>query len=220
LTSQLLSKELRTSLESAAQRYEMFLAMDQQGDAAVSYLKSRGISLHVAQLYRLGTVDSGSPDHAEYAGWLSIPYLTRSGVVGFKFRKMNEADPRNKYMIPHGQSQRLYNTLAMDLADRTGTLAICEGEIDALTLTALCDIPAVAIPGSDTYKNRPEWRELFRGYQEVLIFQDDDEPGKRLAQQLKADIDTARIIRLPGKDVNDTYMAHGRDGIRRAAGLE
>lgn len=219
MTSELLSKESRTSLETAAQRYEMLLANDTLGDSVVAYLLSRGINLHVAQGYRLGVVDAESPDHAEYAGWLSIPYLTRSGVVGFKFRKMNENDPRNKYMIPHGQPQRLYNTPAMDEADKTGVLAICEGEIDAITLHGLCGIPAVAIPGADTYKNRPEWRELFRGYQEVLIFPDDDEPGMKLAHQIRADVDTARIVRLSGKDVNETYQAFGADGIRKAAGL-
>lgn len=211
MTSQLLSKEYKKSLESAAQRYEANLSQ-----ATIAYLKGRGITEEVArdQRYRLGTVTRDDLLHPEYAGWLAIPYITRAGVVSFKFRNP-EPNAKPKYIGPY--EHRLYNTQALDDADERGMLAITEGEIDAITLHALCDIPAVAIPGVDAYQGHPEWAELFR-YPMVLVFQDQDEPGEKLAKAIRADTG-ARIVRLPRKDVNATYVAEGRSAIRKAAGF-
>ena len=209
----MLSAESRKSLESACQRYQdnMYGA-----NGGASYLTSRGIQTPAVERYRLGVVDAESPEHPEYAGWLSIPYLTRSGVVSFKFRRLDNGEP--KYMGLGGGTARLYNTLAMDSADRSGILGIAEGELDALIATEI-GISTVGIPGADTYKTHTEWRELFRGYQRVLVFADSDEPGLNLAKQIRRDVDAARIVRLPAKDVNATFLEFGADAIREAAGL-
>jgi DNA primase len=209
----------------AATRYEREL-QGPNGVGVLAYLLARGLPPSVVRDYRLGQVDAGSPDHGDdMAGWISIPYLTRAGVVGFKFRNpVDGAKP--KYLSGHHES-RLYNTPAMDQADREGRLGIVEGEFDAIVNTALVGIPTVGIPGVDTYQAHPEWRELFRGYQEVLIFEDQDEinkitgkrPGRELATKLKADIDTSRIVRVPAKDVNDCYLKHGKNAVLQAAGL-
>jgi DNA primase len=218
-----LSDEFRRSLEATAARYQMALT-----EAARAYLLGRGLGPAEVARYRIGLVDGGVPEHEDYAGMLSIPYLTRAGVVSLKFRRAHDCSPNcqhAKYISPY--ETRLYNTLAMDEADRTGLLGIAEGEVDAMTLDALCGIPSVGIPGVETYSKHPEWKELFRGYKQVLIFPDLDEinpktgkrPGDELAKALSRDIDTARVVRLPGKDVNETYRAAGADGIRKAAAL-
>lgn len=198
---------------------------------ARSYLSGRGIRQDAVESYRIGQADGSYIEHEDYTGMLSIPYLTRSGVVALKFRRPHDCTKdcaHAKYLTPY--PTWLYNTPALDRADRTGVLAITEGEFDALILDHYCGIPAVGMPGSETYTKHPEWREIIRGYREVLIFKDNDEeitrpngtkfrPGDVFAKQLAADIDTARIIRLPSKDVNATYLAFGAEGIREAAGL-
>jgi 5S rRNA maturation endonuclease (ribonuclease M5) len=161
-------------------------------------------------------VDGGIPEHAASTGWISIPYLTRlGGVVQLKFRRLSGDGP--KYLGSGGQP-RIYNTMALDLADQLGYVAICEGEFDALILDAYCAIPAVGIPGVDTWASRPEWREIFAGYSRVLVFADPDEPGQKLASRVLRDLDTAHLVALPG-DVNETYLAKGADFIREAAGV-
>jgi DNA primase len=163
-------------------------------------------------------VDGGIPEHAASTGWISIPYLTRlGGVVQLKFRRLSGDGP--KYLGSGGQP-RIYNTMALDLADQLGYVAICEGEFDALILDAYCGIPAVGIPGVDTWASRPEWREIFAGYSRVLVFADPDEPGQKLASRVLRDLDTAHLVALPGADVNETYLAKGADYIREAAGVE
>ena len=221
-----LSEEFRRSLDTAAYRYNWALRED---SPALSYLHGRGIVPQVGDAFRLGVVDGSIPEHAPYKGWISIPYLTRlGGVVSLKFRRLSGDGP--KYLSPY--PTRIYNPLAFDQAERLGYVAICEGEFDAIVLDGLCGIPAVAIPGVETWKAHPEWRELFTGFTRVLLFMDRDEDrktpdgkvrnaGRELTQQLISSLDTAQLVALPGdvKDVNACYLKYGADTIREAAGV-
>jgi DNA primase len=209
-----LSEELRASLELATAKYEMALEGDSQ---ALSYLLGRGLSPLTIDAYRLGVVDGSVPEHAPYQGWISVPYLTRlGGVTQLKFRRTDGGEP--KYMSTGGPP-RLYNTIALDRAEQLGYVALAEGEFDAITLDGLCGIPAVGIPGVDTWASRPEWAEIFRGFSRVLVFADPDEPGRKLADRILRDLDTAHLVQLPAKDVNEAYLQHGADKIRELAGL-
>jgi DNA primase len=182
--------------------------------AARSYLDGRGLSMLAALSYQIGLVNTEFDEHASYAGMLCFPYQTKlGGVVSLKFRSLHApGSGEKKYISPY--PTRLYNTQALDRSDQLGYVAICEGEIDAITLDALCGIPAVGIPGVDTWKAHPEWRELFRGYRKVYVFADNDEPGMELARVILKDIDTASLVKLPGKDVNDTYLRFGAKAIK------
>jgi DNA primase len=156
---------------------------------------------------------------------ISIPYLTRlGGVVAMKFRQPYELGPDDsspKYLAPVGQSTRIFNGLAFDQADRLGFIGITEGEFDSMILEHHCGIPSVGIPGVETWKAHPEWRELFRGYDRVFMFQDADEPGAVLASAIRNDVEQCHVISLAanGKDVNAAYQAAGADWIRKVAGI-
>ncbi len=211
-----LSDEFRRSLATAAGGYQNTLAFHQPGSPALSYLLGRGIDEEVIAAYRLGVVDGTIPEHASYQGWICIPYLTRlGGVVSLKFRRLS--GDGSKYISPY--PTRIYNTMALDQAERLGYVAICEGEFDAIVLDGLCGIPAVAIPGVETWKAHPEWVELFRGFQRVMIFADQDEPGQDMAKRILRELDTAELVSLPAKDVNESYLAAGADKIREIAGV-
>jgi DNA primase len=220
----MLSAEFRDSLASAAYQYHKALAADLP---ALNYLHGRGISGAAVSDYRLGAVDGTIADHASYKGWICIPYITRlGGVVSLKFRRLDGGEP--KYMSPY--PTRIYNPLAFDKAEREGYIAITEGEFDALILDSRCGIPAVGIPGVETWKAHPEWRELFTGFNRVLVFMDQDpdridpngkvrNPGRELAAEITRALDTARVINLPAKDVTEAYMEYGADKIREVAGV-
>lgn len=190
---------------------------------ALDYLDSRGISPALLAYFRLGVVDGSHDEHKDYAGMIAIPYLTPlAGPVSFKFRRPHactETCQHAKYLGPY--ESRLYNTKAMDRADKLGYIAAVEGEFNAMILDAQCKIPAVGIPGVEMWKAHPEWRELFRGYGQVLLFPDADEAGEKLAGLMRRDIDTAKIVRLPQEaDANQAYLAVGARHIRELAGLE
>jgi len=211
-----LSDEFRASLDSAALAFSERIKPE-----SVDYLATRGIEYKAISLYQLGTVDESVPGYADYAGMLCIPYETpRGGVCALKFRRPHDctdACEHARYISPH--ETRLYNPAALDRADQLGYAGIAEGEIDAITLSHYCGIPTVGIPGVETWTRHPEWASLFRGYRRVLMFTDSDEPGREFGKRVAREIDTAEVIRLPGKDANATYMEWGSEQIRMIAGV-
>lgn len=211
-----LSDEFRASLDKAAATFH-----DRISPETVDYLATRGIGFEAIKQYQLGTVDESVPGYADYAGMLCITYLTpRGGVCALKFRRPHDCTDQcehSKYITPH--ETRIFNTIALDRADQLGYAGIAEGEIDAITLTFHCSIPTVGVPGVETWARHTEWASLFRGYRRVLMFTDDDEKGKDLGKRIAREIDTAEIVRLPGKDPNATYLEYGMEQIRMVAGV-
>lgn len=221
-----LNVEQRKSLERATTIYQDQLVNSME---ALSYLNGRGIDSYVAETYRLGYVDRPEPEHIDFAGMISIPYVKVTGIVGIKFRRLDEVKPR--YLATPGCGVHFYNTNALMRPGRF--IGVCEGEIDAITLEANCKIPAVAVPGVTQWKAHPEWARLLDGRQ-VLIFPDVDTkegpdgklPGEKLANAISDDLQSARIVRLPAPgpgepkmDVNLCYLRYGADEIRKRAGL-
>jgi DNA primase len=143
---------------------------------------------------------------------LSIPYRTPAGVVGLKFRRIDGGTP--KYLWPTGQKIGLFNVL--DLHKGGDTIAICEGELDAIVLSGMVGIPSVGVAGVSQWK--PWFPKLFEAYNRILIFADNDvkedgrNPGQELAKRIKEDLDKADIIHLPDNtDVNDVYLQYGKN---------
>jgi DNA primase len=101
--------------------------------------------------------------------------------------------------------RHVYNTVALDEADRTGEIAITEGELDAVTATELYGVPAVAVPGATNWTANPLWRHLFTGYDRVWVLADPDEAGLKMASAVLEDLPAARLVTLPA-DVNDCWL--------------
>ena len=201
----MLSTEQRQSLTVAAENYHNSL-----NEQTASYLKSRGITKEIAASFLLGTVTNPIPGHEHAVGCLSIPYLTKSGVVGIKFRKVDGSSP--KYLWATGQKIGMFNV--PDLFMDSETIAICEGEIDTIILSGICNIPAVGVAGVSNWK--PWFPIMFEGYKNVLIFADNDvkedgrNPGMELGLRIKEELNNATIIHLPeNQDVNDVYLKQG-----------
>ena len=203
----MLNKEQRQSLTDAAQRYHESLTME-----TASYLKGRGITKEVAATFLLGSVVEPSAGHEHSVGRLSIPYRTPAGIVGMKFRSIDESVP--KYLYPTGQKVGLFNVV--DLHVFSDTIAICEGEIDTIILSGLVGIPTVGVAGVSQWKEH--FPKLFESYKNILIFADNDikesgqNPGQELAKRIKEDLNQATVIMMPDNmDVNDVFLAHGSD---------
>lgn len=183
---------------------------------AEAYLDSRGLTDQAVSMFRLGVVPGGTPaEWQRFVGMLGIPYLTVSGAVAIKFRRLDGGEP--KYDGPRGQKTGLFNAIAcMDDSDR---IVVTEGEIDAITLHAQCGVPAVGVPGATNWKKH--YRRCIDGFSDVVILTDNDEapdrttnPGQDLALKVKDQIPSARIVELPaGFDVNEFFVNHGRDAV-------
>ncbi|QNJ55846.1 DNA primase [Mycobacterium phage PainterBoy] len=159
-------------------------------------------------------MDDPLPGHEMYRGCLAIPYMRHSpwrgwSVASIRFRKLWDSDGA-KYLTVEGDKPRLYNTASLIRYSRD--MAITEGEIDAVSAEVMAGIPAVGVPGSQTWK--PFMRELFLGYRNVNILADGDEAGIDFARQVAKTLPNARIIPMPdGEDVNSLLTKQGKSAL-------
>ena len=146
---------------------------------------------------------------------LAIPYVRWSpgsgwSVASIRFRRLTVAEGQSKYLSVTGDTGRLYNTLA--LLKRSPTIAITEGEIDAITAD-VAGIPAVGVPGAQAWK--PHFREPFIGYEDVFILADGDDAGRTFAETVASSLPNARIRSMPpGSDVNSLVMGRGVQALK------
>jgi DNA primase len=211
----MLSQEQLKLYLQAATRYQQGLNVE-----TATFLKERGISKEIAESFSLGTVTDPIPEHQLYQGWLSIPYFTALGIcVGFKFRRLDEGKP--KYGMATGQKTHLFNVSA--LLEPKDTIAVCEGELDAIIATGALGIPALGVPGVAAWK--PHYAKLMNGYGQVLVIGDNDvkedgsNPGAEFSRRVASEVINASICVLPaGMDLNDLYLAKGTEETKRMLG--
>ena len=155
---------------------------------------------------RLGVVSEPLTGHEPYAKRLSIPYITRSGVVDLRFRSMDLSEP--KYMGMAGATTHLYNVSAFFRA--TSFISICEGEIDTITLDTACGIPAVGVPGVNNWKKH--YTRLLQDFDKVFLFADGDNAGSDFGKHLSRELGNLVVVNMPeGEDVNSMYRLHGAE---------
>lgn len=211
----LLGANQRASLEAATAAYET--QMDQ---SLLEYLEGRAIGHSVALEARLGLVVEPIPGHETYKGCLSIPYLTQSGVVAIKFRRLDDRSP--KYLALPNQRPRLYNV--NDLHKMSRYVVITEGELAALVSSKTLGIPTVGVAGTSMWY--PHMARLFEDYEKVFTvidndgtYDEDGEPskGQGLARKIQKDIKGAINITPPeGEDLDSWLMKDGPEAVRKA----
>ncbi len=195
-------------LELATKRYQenIYLAED--------YLRSRGITVEVARLARLGVVAEPEVGHEAFLGRLSIPYVTKSGVVDLRFRSLNPAvEP--KYMGMTGADTKMYNVLDIERAG--DWIGVCEGELDTVTLSKCIGVPCVGVPGANSWKKH--YTRLLADFERVFVFADGDQPGKEFATGLARELPVTIVSMPDGEDVNSVYVKYGAEYIRDKIGL-
>jgi DNA primase len=197
-------------LETATTLYETNLK------SAGDFLLERGIGSTTAKRYRLGYVaEPYSATHDDYVGRLSIPYLTVSGVVALRFRRIDEEE-NAKYLQPKGSRSWLYNVGV--LAHSPSLVVVTEGELDAIVCEAYGGIPAVGIAGVHAW--RPEFTRCFESAETVLVAGDGDGDadkqtgGAWMVHNLCELLPNAIPAQMPpGYDINSFYLEHGRDAL-------
>jgi DNA primase len=182
---------------------------------AEDYLASRGITKEVARLMSLGVVAEPDVGHEAFAGRLSIPYITKTGVVDLRFRSLNPAvEP--KYMGMTGAETKMYNVLDIDRAG--DYIGVCEGELDTITLSHCVGFPCIGVPGANSWKKH--YTRLLADFERVFVFADGDQPGTEFARSLARELPVT-IVQLPeGEDVNSAFVKYGASYIKEKAGID
>jgi len=195
--------------QSALQKELLGKATEKYGEniyQAEAYLKNRGIPIEVARLAQYGVVEEPEVGHEAFKGRLSIPYITKSGVVDLRFRSLHPAvEP--KYMGLTGAETRMYNVL--DIEKATDFIGVCEGELDTITMSGCIGIPCVGVPGANSWKKH--YTRLLADFERVFVFADGDQPGTEFARSLARELPVT-IVQLPdGQDVNSMFVQEGSD---------
>ena len=137
---------------------------------------------------------------------LIIPYIDeKRRPFFFQARAMDKDVVPKEINLHGGQIPFPYNKEALD--GKPGTVYLCEGAIDTLTLLGH-GFDAVGIPGANTFK--PEWADMFKS-KKVMLCLDNDAAGhageERISKMLKeAGIETCSLGILPeGADINSWF---------------
>ena len=187
-------------LQEAVEKYNQNLSL------AEDYLLQRGLTLKDGNRYLLGVVTDPLPGHELYKDRLVIPYITRTGIVDIRFRSMDNTEP--KYLGLPGATTHLFNVSALFRAD--DWIAVCEGEIDTITLDSKVGFPTIGVPGANNWKKH--YYKLLADFERIVIFADGDQAGQDFARQLAKELGTVTIISMPdGEDVNSIYVQKGAD---------
>lgn len=191
--------------------------------------------------FRLGYVASpigGDSDDGDkrYKGYLTIPYITVSGVAGLRFKRVSGDGP--KALAYDGSIARPYNVGALSLR---GPIFFAEGEPDTWAAHQ-SGLNVIGFPGVDTWKRI--WARGFRFLSTVeggpglyILEQGDTEnmtkikdgkkidlgytPAQLLSDTIRKDLEGAKPIPFPpGMDVNDMLRKEGPAAVRDWVGLD
>lgn len=169
---------------------------------ALDWLKGRGLTDETIAAFKIAEQIRGEKTYALF------PYLRDGELINLKYR--NVADKRDMRQ-EGGAEPCLFGWHLIDPKART--VAICEGEIDAMTLHQ-CGIPALSVnAGAGNHQwLENDWERLDR-FSEILIFFDSDEAGKAGAKELvrRLGMERCKVVTLPTKDANE-YLQQGADG--------
>ena len=168
---------------------------------ALDWLKGRGLTPETIAAFRIAEQTRGDKTYAVF------PYLRDGELVNVKYRNIAE----KKDMRQEGGAEPcLFGWHLIDPKART--VAICEGEIDAMTLHQ-CGVPALSVnAGAGNHQwMENDWDRLDR-FSEILIFFDNDDAGKAGAQEIvrRLGLERCKLVTLPAKDAND-YLLQGAD---------
>jgi DNA primase len=149
------------------------------------------------------------PGHELYKDRLVIPYITRTGIVDIRFRSIDNTEP--KYLGLPGASTHLFNVSALFRAN--DWIAVCEGEIDTITLDTKVGFPTIGVPGANNWKKH--YSRLLADFDKVFLFADGDNAGTEFGKTLARELPNLTIVQMPeGEDVNSMYRTHGAEYFR------
>lgn len=165
---------------------------------ALEWLKSRGLTEKTVSEFKVAEQVRDGKTYAVF------PYLRDGVLINLKYRNVAE----KKDMRQEGGAEPcLFGWHLIDPKART--VAITEGEIDAMTLHQ-CGVPALSVnAGSGNHQwIENDWDRLER-FSEILVFFDGDEAGNKGAQEVihRLGAERCKRVNLPVKDANEWLLA-------------
>lgn len=163
----------------------------------VQWLQSRGIEPATLADFKVGEQVQKGKCYAVF------PYIRDGELVNVKYRN---PDDKRDMRQEAGAEPCLFGWHLID--PRARSVAITEGEIDAMTLHQ-CGIPALSVnAGAGNHQwIEHDWSRLDR-FSEIFLCFDDDEAGQKGAREVAArlGIERCKIVKFGAKDANQWLM--------------
>ena len=147
---------------------------------------------------------------------LRFPYFTKDGVLqGVKIK-----NKRKIFTYEGVSTDTLYG---QHMFPNTGKrIVVTEGELDAASCyEAMPGWPMVSLPhgAASAKKDIQKQIPLFQGYDEIVLFFDNDDPGRKAADEAASVLPPGKVkvARLEGyKDASEALQAKNTEAIRKA----
>jgi twinkle protein len=186
-------------------------------DKAVEFLTKRGLTNEVLIRNQVGATDVWMPQIEEEVRAIAFPYISGGEVVNVKYR-----DGKKNFRQVGGAQKVFYKI--DDLGPRT---IIVEGEIDALSLEVAGFSNAISVPDgapsptAKNYETKFEYLddERLDSVEKFILAVDNDEPGRKLEEELSRRLGRDRCLRVTWvdgcKDANEVLNKHGAETLRQ-----
>lgn len=182
----------------------------------MQYLKvARGLSpesisaYQIAEASEVGPYEGWNKQEPWKADWIVFPYKRGSDLVSIKYLNLERRNGKKMTLVEPGCEPCLFGWQA--IPDNSRTVAICEGELDALSLWQY-GFPALSVPfgGGKGDKQQwidHEWENLER-FSDVYLCMDADAAGREAVSDIvrRLGAHRCRIVSLPCKDANECLI--------------
>ena len=162
------------------------------------WLTSRALTPETIEAFKIGEQDRDGKTFAVF------PYLRDGELVNVKYRN---PDDKRDMRQEGGAEPCLFGWHLID--PKVRTIAITEGEIDAMSLHQV-GIPALSVnAGAGNHQwIESDWARLDR-FSEILVFFDNDEAGDKGAREImrRLGLERCKRVVIPVKDANDWLIA-------------
>lgn len=185
-------------------------------DAAIEYMKSRGISERIVRKYEI-TSKEGQENV------IVFPFRNEDGVLTFiKYRNSTFAKGETKGSKEWCEAETKPILFGMNHCTDGGTLVMTEGQIDSLSLAEAGIENAVSVPtGKNGFTWIPYcWNFMVR-FKELIVFGDrEDDKITLLDEMTKRFPGTVKYVPPEAyhgfKDANELLQAEGAEAVRAA----
>lgn len=135
-----------------------------------------------------------------------FPYMRDGELILVKYLGLDRPEGKKQIYVEANCEPCLFGWQA--LPDNTRTIALTEGEIDAMTLSQY-GIPTLSVPFGGGNGKKHEWLEYefdrLAMFDEILLCLDDDREGQAAVAELITRLGRhrCRVVKLPYKDANE-----------------
>lgn len=180
-------------------------------DAAIEFMKSRGISETVCRKYQITADEQGN---------IVFPFLDEEGQMQFiKYRNPDPEEGQSKEWCERDCKPILFGIYQCDLSNKT--LILTEGQMDSLSVAEAGIQNAVSVPtGANGFTWVPHCWNWLMNFEKIIVFGDHEKGHITLYNEMATRLGS-KIWHVQEedykdcKDANDILRKYGADQIRK-----